>query len=75
MKTNFYLHNTADMGDLRENVEDEDLSPEAKEQLAEDLYSLFYEVAFDIEYDSKTGKVTKVALQPTRSHQQGIFQL
>lgn len=62
------------MGEVREDVEDEELSPDAKEQLAEDLYNLFYEAGFEVEYDTETGKVTKVTLQACREQQKGIFQ-
>lgn len=61
------------MGSVREAVEDFELSPEAKTQLIEDLYNLFYEVGFEVEFDESTGKVLRVRLKADKYGQKEVF--
>ena len=64
------------MSEIRELVEEDikDLTPESKEALCEDIYGLFYEVEFNIEYDRDTGKITKIVTSPSEDDQKEIFQ-
>jgi hypothetical protein len=72
---NWYLHNHYEGSEIQEQVaEEEELTPEAAQTLYEELYNLFYEVKFNVEYDKATGKITKVVLDPCKHGQKGIFQ-
>jgi hypothetical protein len=57
----FYLHNNYDKGGLNELLDDNEVPCEARANLVDQLYSRFYEVGFEVEYDN-AGKITKVSM-------------
>jgi hypothetical protein len=64
MKTKWYLHNNHCIDEIVEQLEDwgVGLSPEALENLANEIRNKFYEIGFDVEYD-KSGKILSIAIE------------
>ena len=64
MKTKWYLHNNHCTGEIVEQLKDwgVGLSPEALENLANEIRDKFYEIGFDVEYD-KSGKILSIDIK------------
>jgi hypothetical protein len=64
MKTKWYLHNSHCTDEIEEQLSDwgVSLSPEALENLANEIRDKFYEIGFDVEYD-KSGKILSIAIE------------
>ena len=65
MPIKFYLHNDYSGGKIHEILGDQEVPEALKEKLVEEIYTYFYEVGFNVEYDV-SGKITNVSIAPKK---------